>query len=287
MLEADVGMEILEKAGDALLAIKEKRPLIHHITNYVTMNDCANIVLAVGGSPIMANDPAEVEEVTSAASALVLNMGTPNAINLESMIAAGKVANEKKVPVVFDPVGAGLTSFRRAISSKILDHIKPDVIRGNMAEIMYLSGLNGCSKGVDFQAADGNGIGIAKNLAKGLGCIVALTGKEDVVTDGRAVYLINNGTEALSRVTGTGCMTSSLVGIFCSVTRDYLLAAAAGVMSMGIAGQLAFAALSAGEGIGTFKIKLFDNIYHLGSETFLTYGDLQVSGRIPGNQRTN
>lgn len=268
-------MEILQKAGELLLAIKEKRPLIHHITNVVTMNDCANIVLALGGSPIMANDPAEVEEVTAASSALVLNMGTPNSTSIESMIASGKIANEKNIPVVFDPVGAGLTSLRRTISNRILNHIKPSVIRGNRSEIMYLSGLGGCSQGVDSITDAGKAIETAANLAKSLGCIVALTGIRDIITDGRAVYVISNGVEALSRVTGTGCMTSSLVGIFCSVTEDHLLAAAAGVMSMGIAGQLSYAALLAGEGIGTFKVKLFDNLYNLDKDTFLKHGNLQ------------
>ena len=269
-------MEILQKAGEFLPKIKEKKPLIHHITNYVTMNDCANIVLAMGGSPIMANDPAEAAEVTAVSSALVLNMGTPNPANVEAMLAAGRIANEKRIPVVFDPVGAGMTAFRKTIAGSILNHVKPAVIRGNMGEIMYLAGLGGCSHGVDSDTLADNVIETAKSLAQSLNCIVALTGKKDVVTDGKTVFLISNGAETLSRVTGTGCMTSSLVGTFCGAAGNYLHAAAAGVMTMGIAGQLAYDGLAAGEGIGTFKVKLFDRIYNFSAETFAEYGNIQI-----------
>lgn len=279
-------MEILRKAGDLLSAIREKRPLVHHITNYVTMNDCANIVLAVGGSPIMANDPAEAAEVTAAASALVLNLGTPSAAGAEAMLSAGRAANEKGIPVVMDPVGVGLTEFRRTMAAGLLKQVKPSIIRGNTGEILHLSGMDGCSHGVDSGNAPNSGAGCSKKVheagieaAAGLalkhGCIVALTGKTDVVTDGRTVYLINNGTGALSRVTGTGCMTTSLAGAFLSVSGgDHICAAVAGVAAMGIAGQLADN-LTEGMGIGTFRVKLFDSIYNLDGAAFLKYGDVK------------
>lgn len=265
-------MEIIREAAELLTRIKENRPLIHHITNYVTMNDSANVVLAVGGSPIMANDPAEVFEVAAMAKALVLNIGTPNNNNFRSMLLAGKKAKEMKVPVIFDPVGAGATSFRKEMCSKLLADVKPDVIKGNISEIMYLASTDGCCCGVDSFPDIDNGTEIVQRLAKNLNCVVAATGRRDIVSDGSTTYIINNGHEMLSKVTGTGCMTSSLIGAFCSVTTDYLTGTVAGIMAMGISGQLANACLLPNEGIGMFKVRLFDNIYNLNKDKFIREG---------------
>lgn len=269
-------MEAVGKVSKLLKLIRESKPIIHHITNFVTMNDSANTVLAIGASPIMANDPAEASEVVSMAKALVLNIGTPNGNNLQSMLLAGKKANELGIPVIFDPVGAGATGFRKEICSKVLANIRLSVIKGNLSEIKHLAGFGGGSCGIDACPDSGSGSGIVKELAGKLNCIVAATGRMDIISDGKGTYLVNNGHEMLSRVTGTGCMTSSLIGAFCSVTRDYLVGALGGIMAMGISGQLAFDSLKPGEGIGTFKARLFDSIYNLDESIFLREGLIKV-----------
>ncbi|MHB1392213.1 MAG: hydroxyethylthiazole kinase [Clostridia bacterium] len=269
-------MEAIKKASELLKRIKESRPIIHHITNYVTMNDSANVVLAIGGSPIMANDTAEVDQVVAISKALVLNIGTPNHNNLQSMLLAGKKANELGIPIIFDPVGAGATTFRREICSKLLADIKPAVIKGNLSEIMHLANLDGCSYGIDSHLDIDNGTEIVQELARKLNCIVAATGRTDIVSDGKTTYTINNGHEMLSRITGTGCMIASLVGVFCSVTQDYLIGTVGGIMTMGISGRLAFDSLLPNEGAGTFKARLFDNIYNLDEDIFLREGEINA-----------
>ncbi|HYF83682.1 MAG TPA: hydroxyethylthiazole kinase [Clostridia bacterium] len=269
-------MEAIQKASELLKTIKESRPIIHHITNYVTMNDCANIVLAIGGSPIMANDAAEVSEVVAISKALVLNIGTPNHNNFRSMLLAGEKANELGIPIVFDPVGAGATNFRKEICSKLLADIKPAVIKGNLSEIVHLASFDGCNYGIDSYLDVDNGKEIVQELAGRLNCIVAATGRMDIVSDGKITYTINNGHEMLSRITGTGCMISSLVGVFCSVTQDYLIGTAGGIMAMGISGRLAFDSLLPNEGVGMFKTRLFDNIYNLDESTFLREGEINA-----------
>ena len=265
-------MEVIREAAELLTKIKEYRPLIHHITNYVTMNDCANAVLAIGGSPIMAKAPSEGEEVAAMSRALVLNMGTPDSNNFRSMLLAGKIAKEMKIPVVFDPVGGGITSFRREICRKLLSDIKPDVIRGNISEITFLAGFDCCSCGVDSHMAINDDVEIVRDLAGRLNCVVAATGRKDLISDGKTTYVIDNGHEMLSKITGAGCMTSSLAGTFCSMTEDYLTGTVGGIMSMGISGQLANACLMPNEGIGMFKVRLFDSMYNLNRDIFMKEG---------------
>lgn len=271
-MEVDRKLEVIREAAELLTKIKEYRPLIHHITNYVTMNDCANAVLAIGGSPIMAKDPSEVEEVAAMSGALVLNMGTPDGNNFRSMLLAGKIAKEMKIPVVFDPVGGGITSFRREICRKLLSDIKPDVIRGNISEITFLAGFDCCSCGVDSHTVINDDVEIVRDLAGRLNCVVAATGRKDLISDGKTTYVIDNGHEMLSKITGAGCMTSSLAGTFCSMTEDYLTGTVGGIMSMGISGQLANACLMPNEGIGMFKVRLFDSMYNLNRDIFMKEG---------------
>lgn len=259
-------MEIREKILANFTAVKEKSPLIHHITNYVTVNDCANIVIALGGSPVMADDLGEVAEMVSFASALVLNIGTLNSRTIESMLAAGVRAKELGIPVILDPVGVGATKLRTNTAEQLIRELKPEVIRGNMSEIMVLAGQNVAIKGVDSIADEQGSSIIAKNLAASLSCVIAITGKTDVVSDGLQVCLLDNGHRILADVTGTGCMTTSLVGTFCGVTKDYYTASIAGIIAMGIAGEIAQASLHHGEGIGTFRVRLLDSIYHLTPE---------------------
>jgi len=267
-------MEIREKIFANLSAVKEKSPLIHHITNYVTSNDCANIVLAIGGSPVMADDLEEVAEMVGFASALVLNIGTLNSRTIESMLVAGLRAKELGVPVILDPVGVGATKLRTNTAEKLIRELKPEVIRGNMSEIMVLAGQNVAIKGVDSIADEQGSSIIAKKLASKLNCVIAITGKTDVVSDGRQVCLLDNGHRILTDVTGTGCMTTSLVGTFCGVTKDYYTASIAGIIGMGLAGEIAQASLHHGEGIGTFRARLLDSIYNLTPEILAREGKI-------------
>ncbi|MDR3541257.1 MAG: hydroxyethylthiazole kinase [Desulfosporosinus sp.] len=267
-------MEIREKICANLSAVKEMNPLIHHITNYVTVNDCANIVLALGGSPVMADELDEVAEMVGFASALVLNIGTLNSRTIASMLVAGQRAKELGVPVILDPVGVGATKLRTNTAEKLIRELKPEVIRGNMSEIKVLAGLEVAIKGVDSLADEQGSSMIARKLASQLGCVIAITGKTDVVSDGRQVCLLDNGHRILADVTGTGCMTTSLVGTFCGVTNDYFTAAVAGIISMGLAGEVAQASLRHGEGIGTFRGRLLDSIYNLTPETLAEEGKI-------------
>lgn len=263
--------DLMKQIGDILKSIRATKPLIHHITNYVTVNDCANITLAVGASPIMADDLGEAADITSISSALVLNMGTLNERTIESMLAAGKQANAIKIPVVFDPVGAGASELRNKTVERILREVKVSVLRGNMSEIRFLAGLHATTKGVDASDTDLQGgleIGrsIAETTAKKYGCVVAITGPTDILSDGRRIIFLQNGTKLLSNVTGTGCMCTSLVGSFCGVSKDSLAAAAGGVLCMSLAGELA--AEQAGEtGNGSFHMAIFDAVSKMTAAT--------------------
>lgn len=261
----------VEQISDILESIRRKKPLVHHITNYVTVNDCANITLAIGASPIMADDIGEAAAITSISSALVLNIGTLNERTVESMLAAGKRANEIKIPVVFDPVGAGASELRNEATKKILHEVRVSVVRGNMSEIRFIAGLNSSTKGVDASDADLQdgveiGCSIAETVARKNGCTAAITGATDFLSDGQRTVLLNNGTKLLSNVTGTGCMCTSLMGSFCGATEDYLAAAAGGVLCMSIAGEIA--AEKAGEtGNGSFHMALIDAVSKMTATT--------------------
>ncbi|WP_459480317.1 hydroxyethylthiazole kinase [Clostridium saccharoperbutylacetonicum] len=262
--------KIVEEIGELLEEVKNKNPLVHNITNYVTVNDCANILLALGASPIMADDIREAADITSISSALVINIGTLNERTIEAMIASGKKANELNIPVVFDPVGAGASEFRNATTKRILEEVKVSVLRGNMSEVKFIAGLQATTKGVDASEADINaaneeGVIIAKKLALMLNCTVAITGVTDIIADGKRVVILENGHKMLANVTGTGCMTTALVGAYCGAGTDCFLAAVSGIISMGIAGEIAFE--KAGQvGTGSFHIAIIDAISNLNSE---------------------
>ncbi|TCT16261.1 hydroxyethylthiazole kinase [Natranaerovirga pectinivora] len=268
---------ILEQCGDLLIKVREKQPLIHHITNYVTMNDCANVVLAIGGSPIMAMDKNEVEEIVSCSSALVINMGTLNENNVHSMVIAGKKANEIGIPVILDPVGVGATNFRRQTVRKLLDSVQFAIIKGNMSEIKTLAGVNVTSKGVDSNTDDIGKELIARNLANELNTTIVITGKDDIVSRGKEVVVIHNGPELLTKVTGTGCMTTSLIGAFASVADDFTIGGIAGVMLMGIAGELAYKMLLKDENVGSFRVKLMDCIAEFNEQTYIDNGNYVIA----------
>lgn len=262
--------EWLQQIGGILEKVRSKKPLVHHITNYVTVNDCANITLAIGASPIMADDIGEAADITAISSALVLNIGTLNERTIESMLVAGKQANKTGIPVVFDPVGAGASELRNRTTRRILEEVKISVLRGNLSEIRFVAGLDSRTKGVDASEEDSRG-GLqaardtAQAVSKRLDCVTAVTGAVDIVTDGTRTLYLKNGVPALSGVTGTGCMCSSLVGSFCGATENFLSAAAGGILCMSIAGELA-AERAKELGSGSFRVALVDAVSRMSAE---------------------
>jgi hydroxyethylthiazole kinase len=257
--------------GELLRTLRAKKPLVHHITNYVTVNDCANITLAIGGSPVMADELADAVDIASIASAVVLNMGTLNMRTIPAMVAAGKTANDKGVPVVFDPVGAGASGLRNETAEKLLREVRFAVVRGNISEIRCLAGFHSQTKGVDasetdLKDADDAGR-TAGTLAEKLGCVVAVTGAVDVVSDGSSAISISNGVAMLGNLTGTGCMCSSLIGCYLGANpQQPMKSTVAALLSMGVAGEIAYE--KAGYlGNGSFRAALHDAMSKLDGET--------------------
>lgn len=244
--------------GKYLDRVRERNPLIHHITNYVTVNDCANLTLALGASPVMADDPAEAADMTEISDALVINIGTLNARTVESMLATGRKANEKGIPVIFDPVGCGATRFRTETAKRIAGEIRLAVVRGNISEIGALCGISSHTKGVDAIASDRelDAAEMARNAARRLACVTVITGAVDVVTDGARIVLIENGVPEMAHITGTGCMCTSAIAAFCAAAEGNLTdAAAAAVTAMGLCGEIAW---KRAEGLGSFHTGIFD-----------------------------
>lgn len=266
----------LEKEFQSILQkIRQESPLVHHITNYVTANDCANTVLALGGSAVMADDRDEVEEMTSLSSALVLNIGTLSQRTLASFLLAGKKANALGIPVILDPVGLGATDLRQALVEKILSQVDLTVLRGNMSELLSLSGVSSRSKGVDStETTDKGGKTLVETLSRRLGCIVAVTGKVDLVSDGGVTYQIQNGSPFLPRVTGTGCMSTSIIGLCCATGASPLYGTLLGLSIIGISGEIAEENLRQGEGPGSFRVKLIDAFSYFTLEDYLERGKI-------------
>ena len=219
--------------------IRKRKPLIHHITNYVTVYDCAQAVLSCGALPVMADAVEECAEMTSYADALVLNIGTLNSLQISSMIESGKAANSKGIPVVLDPVGAGATKFRKETVEKLLKNIKIDVIKGNAAEIALVAGASSEMKGVDSIGVYEDIAETAVYAAKACGSVIVVTGKTDIVTDGKDIYKISNGHETMGKIVGTGCMSASVVASHCAVEKNYILAASQALCVYGLAGEKA------------------------------------------------
>lgn len=244
--------------AEAVSMLREKRPVVHCITNYVTAGDTANMLLAAGASPVMADDPSEAAEIAACADALVLNMGTLSESRLSAMLSAGAAANKKGIPVILDPVGVRLSEFRRTSAKKILRTVKISAIRGNLSEILYLGGISAVSHGVD--SAEGNPEALrltaAVSCSKKYGCVCAVTGAEDIITDGGRSVRLLNGTEKLKRVTGAGCMTTALIGAFSAVSGIFE-AAAFGTAFMGICGEISERQTGT-HGMGSFRAGLFD-----------------------------
>jgi len=262
---------IIPSPGAMLANMRAACPLVHNITNYVVMNSTANALLAAGASPVMAHAPEEVEDMARLASALVINIGTLSAPWIDAMILAGKAAARKKIPIVLDPVGAGATSFRTRTVVRLLDEFPVTVLRGNASEVLSCAGESKTTRGVDSTAGSMEAREAAERVARGLGCVTVITGKVDVVTDGKRTLLVHNGHEMMRRVTGTGCAATALVGAFCGAGSDPLNDSAAAMAYYGLAGERA-AVRSAGP--GTFWIALLDEL------ALISPSDLDAGSRI-------
>src|SRR6186997_344159 len=242
--------------GQMLFELRERRPLVHQITNYVVMNETANATLAVGALPVMAHAREEVEEMVALAGALVLNIGTLSPHWVEAMLLAGKAANEHGIPVVLDPVGAGATRYRTETARRLLDEVKIAVLRANPGEVATLVGVEAEVRGVESIGAGSESAALARTAARNLGLVAAVTGPVDHVSDGERVLAVANGHELLAAVTGTGCMSSAITGCFLAVGRDRPLEAAASALAaFGIAGE---DAARDAQGPGSFHVGLYD-----------------------------
>ena len=241
--------------GSVISLVRERNPLVHHITNYVTVNDCANITLCLGASPVMAHAMGEVEEMVSMAGVLVLNIGTLDIQQINQMYKAGKAAEEYDVPIVFDPVGAGATKLRTETARDFIKELPISVIKGNPGEVGTLAGMQAKVRGVDSQGLTGDPVEITSKLAEELKCTVVMSGPTDIISDGNRVVLADNGHSMMGRISGTGCMAASVIGACLAVSSDMVNASSAGVIAFGIAGE--HAAVDA-KGPGTYKCHLFD-----------------------------
>jgi hydroxyethylthiazole kinase len=249
-----------ETAAELLTRIRDRHPLIHHITNWVVMNDTANATLALGALPVMAHALQEVEEMVGAAGALVLNPGTLYPDLVEAMVLAGKRANTRGVPIVYDPVGVGATSYRNETGARLLKELRIQVIRGNSGEIGALAGAGGVVKGVESVEGVADPLAVARDLASRRAATVAITGKRDILSDGTRSLGVDNGHEMMKTVTGTGCMATTVIAVFCAVEPDRLVASACALACYGLAAERAARGT---RGPGSFRASLLDELYRL------------------------
>jgi hydroxyethylthiazole kinase len=262
----------------ALNNVRATTPLVHCITNYVTVNDCANALLACGGSPIMSDEPQDVEDITSICGGLVLNIGTLNAQTIEGMKAAGAKASELKHAIVLDPVGAGASKLRTETAAMLLDTCDVRVIRANMSEAKALTGASNTTRGVDVNPDDAvtpdnleASAKYARELAASTGAIVAITGAIDLVADAESAYAIYNGCPLMGRITGAGCMLSCVVAAYVVANpEDPLDAVVAAVAGHGVCGEIAAERMKPADGNGSFRTYLLDALYNLDAETLCT-----------------
>jgi hydroxyethylthiazole kinase len=252
------------KPGASLALIRERKPLVHQITNYVVMNETANATLALGALPVMAHAPEEVEEMVALAGALVLNIGTLSSHWVEAMIAAGTAANERGVPVVLDPVGAGATTYRTDTAHRILDLVDVAVLRGNAGEVATLVGVAAEVRGVESAAVGAEPAELAREAARSLGVVASVTGAVDHVSDGERAAAIANGDPMLATITGTGCMSSAITGCFLAVADSPFDAAVEALVAFGVAGE---DAAREARGPGSFHLNLYDALAALDPAT--------------------
>ncbi|MBR1368994.1 hydroxyethylthiazole kinase [Methanocalculus chunghsingensis] len=259
----DQYVRVKQHCGELLSEVRKERPLVHHITNTVTINDCANITLAAGAAPVMAGAAEEAVEMAGIASSLVLNIGTLWPGQVDVMIIAGKAANERGIPVILDPVGVGATTLRTESALRILRECNVTILKGNEGEIGVLAGSGGTVRGVDSYGCSGDPVDVARRCAEVTGTVVAMTGEIDVVTGDGEVYLIRNGHPMMDRLSGTGCMAASLVGAFAAVASSPSKAAVAALAAFGRAGEIAAPGAA---GPYSFRTGLFDALYSLSPE---------------------
>lgn len=267
-------MDLIKTISAGLAAIREKKPLVHSITNFVVMNETANATLCLGALPIMSHAIEEVEEMVGIAGALVLNIGTLTPDWVDAMELAGKRANERGIPVVLDPVGAGATALRTDSSKRLLDNVKVSIVRGNNAEIATLAGIEAEVRGVESMGAAETADQVARRFAEKYGCTVAITGAVDAVSDGKRSAAVSNGHVMLSRVVGTGCMSNVIIGSFAAVESDPFTAAVGGLVAFGIAGEMA--AEVSGDKPGTFHTELYNALYAVSGEDLVTGARVEV-----------
>lgn len=260
--------------GNCIKNVRTTTPLVHNITNYVTVNDVANILLACGGSPIMSDEPEDVEDITSICGGLNINIGTLNQRSIEAMFRAGKRANELGHVLLLDPVGAGASALRTNTAVKLMEELRFDVIRGNISEIKTLALGSKTTKGVDADVADAvteenldGAVAFSKDFARKAGCIVAVTGAIDLVSDADTCYVIRNGRKEMGKITGTGCQLSGMAAAFLAANPENKLeAAAAAVCAMGLAGEIAWERMQEGDGNSTYRNRIIDAVYHMDAE---------------------
>ena len=260
--------QLAQKAAENLKILREKRPLIHNITNYVVMNYTANALLACGASPVMAHAEEEVEEMVSFAGALVLNIGTLTPYWIDSMLKAGKRANELDIPIILDPVGSGATKLRTESAKRLIDSLAIHVVRGNASEVLSLAHEGSRTKGVDAIHSVDEAADAAIVLARELNTTLAITGEMDLITDGVRVCKVYNGHKLMGYVTGVGCAATALIGAFLSVDRDSVEAATTALAYFGLAGEKGAAGA---EAPGSFQIALLDALFSI-DETALQEG---------------
>ncbi len=260
--------------GATLAVVRERRPLVHNVTNYVVMNETANAILALGALPVMAHAREEVEEMVGLAGALVLNIGTLSESWIESMLVAGKAANERGVPVVLDPVGAGATSYRTETARRLLDELDVAVLRGNTGEVATLVGVEAEVRGVESVGAGGDAAALAQEAARTLGLVASVTGAVDHVSDGERAAAVANGHPLLASVTGTGCMSTALTGCFLAGKEDPFEAAVEALVAFGVAGEEAAAGA---KGPGSFHVGLYDALAALDPATLTARAKVETA----------
>jgi hydroxyethylthiazole kinase len=256
--------------------VQQKTPLIHCVTNYVTVNDVANMLLACGGSPIMADDISEAAEMTGICNGLVINIGTLNSRTIDSMISAGKRANALGHPVVLDPVGAGASLLRTSTVFRLLDEVKFSVIRGNISEIKTIYKGSGSTKGVDADISDAvtkenlpEAIRFANELSKRTGAVIVITGAIDIIVNGTKSFVIENGHPMMSKITGTGCMLTGVIAAYCAANPEMIWeAAACAVCAMGLCGEIAYEKVNqTGGGTSSYRMYLIDAMSKLDADS--------------------
>ncbi|MCK9615413.1 MAG: hydroxyethylthiazole kinase [Candidatus Omnitrophica bacterium] len=247
-----------------LKKIRKEKPIVHHLTNWVTIYDCANIVKAVGASPVMAHAKEEVAEMANIASSLVLNIGTLTPEFVEAMKIAARSANKKGIPVILDVCGAGATRLRDEKSFELLNEVKIDIIKGNASEIVRLSGENIRTKGVDSAEVEQDILAVSGWLANRFKAVIVATGKHDIVRGKDKSYIIKNGHPMMTHVVGTGCMAASVIGAFAAVSKDLIYAASSALVCFEVAAELA---AKKSKGPASFKEELFDRIFNLDERT--------------------